>query len=158
MRCTATTAQGTRCKRTTCKYSPFCASHKAHYAAQSTIPNSGRGIFAAKKRRRNQTIGDYTKAVIIKRSEDAFMLAHPDGIDTHTARIGRHYYTAYGTGVRTHNQIGMANTARGGTRNNAKLLGSGRGAASQNIPKTEKFYLLMVGRSKSKIENLLSKI
>ena len=52
LRCTATTKQGTRCKRTTCKYSPFCASHKAYYAAQSTIPNSGRGIFAAKNLRR----------------------------------------------------------------------------------------------------------
>ena len=69
------------------------------------------------------------------------MLAHPDGIDTHTARIGRHYYTAYGTGVRTHNQIGMANTARSGARNNAKLPGSGRVAASQNIQKNREILL-----------------
>jgi len=70
------------------------------------------------------------------------MLAHPDGIDTRTARIGRHYYTAYGTGVRTHNQIGVANTARSGAINNAKLLvGSGRVAASQNIPKNREILL-----------------
>ena len=50
-----------------------------------------------------------------------------------------------------HNQIGMANTARGGARNNARLLGSGRVEASQNTPKNRKFYSLMVGRSKSKI-------
>ena len=144
LRCTATTKQGTRCKRTTCKYSPFCASHKAYYVAQSTIPNSGRGIFAAKNSRRNQTIGNYTKAAI-KRTQDGFMLAHPDGRDSHTAKIGRHFYTAYGTGIRTHTQIGMANTARGGARNNAKLLGSGRVAASQNIPKNREILLAYGG-------------
>jgi hypothetical protein len=89
--------------------------------------------------RRDQTIGDYTKAVI-KRSEGAFMLAHPDGIDTPTAKIGRRYYTAHDTGVRTHNKIGMANTARGGARNNANLLGSERVAASQNIQKKQRKF------------------
>ena len=68
------------------------------------------------------------------------MLAHPDGRDTHTAKIERHFYTAYGTGIRTHSQIGMANTARGGARNNAKLLASGRVVASQSTPKKQRHF------------------
>ena len=44
--CTATKKNGDRCKRKTCKWSPFCHQHKLVDVKQSTIPNAGDGVFA----------------------------------------------------------------------------------------------------------------
>ena len=51
------TKAGDRCKRTTCRYAPFCASHKAYRVAQSNIPNAGRGAFAVRDLKKGDTIG-----------------------------------------------------------------------------------------------------
>ena len=142
--CEATTRAGTRCKRLTCKYAPFCVSHKAFYVAQSTIPGAGRGGFAARALQRGDTIGNYIVATV-RQSRDEFIEQHPDGRATHTARIGDHYYTALGTGRGTQNAIGMLNRAPRGGRNNARILASGRVVASQRIPMDREIFLAYGG-------------
>ena len=102
--CIAKTAKGEQCKRTTCRWTPFCASHKAYRVGQSTIPNAGRGAFAARDLKTGSTIGNYTIATV-KQSPAEFKNDHPSGRATHTALVGNHYYTAKGVGNRTHNAI-----------------------------------------------------
>ena len=105
---------GDRCRRHTCRYAPFCSSHRAYRAAQSNIPNAGRGAFAVRDLKKGGTIGSYT--IAMKRQNKAEFWA------THTAVVKGDYYTATGVGNRTHNAIGMLNNAGRGGRNNARLL------------------------------------
>ena len=65
----------------------------------------------------------------------------PDKRATNTAKIGELYYTALGTGRRTHNAIGMANRAPAGRRNNARILASVRVVASKGITKDSEICL-----------------
>ena len=139
-RCTAQTKGGERCKRTTCRYAPFCAAHKAFRVDESTIPDAGRGIFATKQLRRGDTIGDYTIATV-DQSEDEFLASYPNARATHTAKIKDRYFTALGEGTRTQNGIGMANRAPRGRKNNAKIIASGRVVASQGIPPESEIFL-----------------
>ena len=84
--CTATTKAGDRCRRTTCFYAPFCAVHKAYRAAQSNIPNAGRGAFAARDLKKGDTIGSYVIATK-RQNETEFRESHPSGRATHTAKL-----------------------------------------------------------------------
>ena len=139
--CIAKTAKGEQCKRTTCRWTPFCASHKAYRVGQSTIPNAGRGAFAARDLKTGSTIGNYTIATV-KQSPAEFKNDHPSGRATHTALVGNHYYTAKGVGNRTHNAIVFFNTARSsGMRNNARLLASGRVVTTRGVKKDDKLLL-----------------
>ena len=144
--CTATTKAGARCRRTTYRYAPsFCASHKAYRVAQSNIPNAGRGAFAARNMKTGGTIGSYVIAT--KRQNKAeFLESHPSGRATHTAIIKGEYFSATGVGNRTHNAIGMLNTAPRGGRNNARLLQSGRVVTTRNV-KLDDELLLAYGTS-----------
>ena len=72
--CIARTAKGEQCKRTTCRYAPFCASRKAYRVAQSNIPNAGRGAFAVRDMKKGGTIGSYVIAK--KRQTEAEFLNH----------------------------------------------------------------------------------
>ena len=139
--CTATTKAGDRCRRHTCRYAPFCASHKAYRVAQSNIPNAGRGAFAVRDLKKGSTIGSYVIAT--KRQNKAeFLESHPSGRATHTAIVKGDYYTATGAaGNRTQNAIGMLNNAGRGGRNNAKLLASGRVVTSRNVKKDDELLL-----------------
>ena len=133
--CIAKKANGEQCKRTTCRYALFCASHKKYRVGQSNIDGAGRGAFAVRDLRKGDTIGSYVIATV-KQTPTEFNNEHPNGRATHTAKVGKHFYTAKGAGNRTHNAIGMLNNAgKTGLRNNAKLLGSGRVAVSQNTAK-----------------------
>ena len=138
--CTATTKAGDRCKRTTCKWAPFCAAHKAYRVGPSEIDGAGRGAFATRSLKKNSTIGSYVIATV-KQTEAQFRDEHPSGRATHTAKIGSHMYTALGAGNRTLNQIGMLNTASKGGRNNARLLASGRVVASRGVKKDDELLL-----------------
>ena len=138
--CTATTKTGDRCKRTTCKWAPFCASHKAYRVGPSEIDGAGRGAFAVRELKKNSTVGTYVIATV-KQTEAQFRDEHPSGRATHTAKIKNHFYTALGAGNRTHNQIGMLNTAPRGERNNARLLASGRVVTSRNVKFDDKLLL-----------------
>ena len=138
--CTGTTKTGDRCRRTTCKYAPFCAAHKAFRVGDSTIPDAGKGAFAARALKRGETVGDYTIATLAQ-TEVEFLETYPDKRATHTAKIDDTYYTSLGTGKRTHNAIGMANRAPKGRRNNARILASGRVVASKLIPKDSEIFL-----------------
>ena len=138
--CTSTTKTGDRCKRTTCKWAPFCASHKAYRVGPSEIDGAGRGAFAVRDMKKGSTIGSYVIATV-KQTEAQFTDEHPSGRATHTAKIGSHYYTALGAGNRTQNQVGMFNTASKGGRNNAKLLASGRVVASRGVKKDSELLL-----------------
>ena len=138
--CTAKTAKGEQCKRTTCRYAPFCASHKAYRVAQSNIPNAGRGAFAVRDLKKNSTLGSYIIATV-KQTPAEFKESHPSGRATHSAKIGGYFYTALGAGNRTHNQVGMLNTAPRGERNNARLLASGRVVTSRNVKKDDELLL-----------------
>ena len=138
--CIATTAKGIRCLRTTCRYAPFCASHKAYRVAQSNIPNAGFGAFAVRDLKKGSTVGSYVIAT--KRQKKAeFLESHPSGRATHTAIIKGDYFTATGVGNRTHNAIGMINNAGRGGRNNARLLASGRVITSRNVKKDDELLL-----------------
>ena len=138
--CTATTKAGDRCRRHTCRYAPFCASHKAYRVAQSNIPNAGRGAFAVRDLLKGSTVGSYVIAT--KRQNKAeFLESHPSGRATHTAIVKGDYYTATGAGNRTHNAIGMLNNSGKGGRNNAKLLASGRVVTSRNVKKDAELLL-----------------
>ena len=130
--CTATTTAGARCRRTTCRYAPFCASHKAYRVAQSNIPNAGRGAFAVRDLKKGSTLASYVIATV-KQTPAEFKESHPSGRATHTANLGGYFYTALGAGFRTHDAIGMINTAPRGERNNARLLASGRVVTSRNV-------------------------
>ena len=138
--CTAKTKAGDRCKRTTCKWAPFCAAHKAYRVGPSEIDGAGRGAFAVRDMKKGSTIGSYVIATV-KQTEVQFRDEHPSGRATHTAKIGSHNYTALGAGNRTLNQIGMLNTASKGGRNNARLLASGRVVASRGVKKDDELLL-----------------
>ena len=138
--CTGTTKTGDRCRRTTCRYAPFCAAHKAFRVGDSTIPDAGKGAFAARALKRGDTVGDYTIATLAQ-TEVEFLETYPDKRATHTAKIDDTYYTSLGTGKRTHNAIGMANRAPKGRRNNARILASGRVVASKKIPMDSEIFL-----------------
>ena len=143
--CTSTTKTGDRCKRTTCKFAPYCFAHKAYRVGPSEIDGAGRGAFAVRELKKNSTVGTYVIATV-KQTEAQFRDEHPSGRATHTAKIGSHYYTALGAGNRTQNQVGMLNTAPRGERNNARLLASGRVVTSRNV-KFDDELLLAYGSS-----------
>ena len=138
--CVAKTIAGGRCKRTTCKWAPFCAAHKAYRVAPSKIDGAGRGAFATRSLKKGDTIGSYVISTV-KQTPTEFNNEHPSGRATHTAKVGNHFYTALGAGNRTHNQVGMLNTAPRGERNNARLLASGRVVASRGVKKDDELLL-----------------
>ena len=138
--CTAKTKTGERCKRTTCRYAPFCAAHRAFAIDESTLPGAGKGIFASRPLKRSGTIGDYTIATI-KQNETEFLESYPGPRATHTAKINEFYFTAPGTGRRTHNDTGMGNRAASGRRNNAKILKSGRVVATRRMGLEDEFFI-----------------
>ena len=142
--CTGTTKAGGRCRRTTCKCAPYCYAHTALLVGDSTIPDAGKGVFAARALKRGGTVGDYTIATVAQ-AESEFLETYPDKRATHTAKIDDMYYTALGSGKRTHNAIGMANRAPKGRRNNARILASGRVVASKGIPKDSEIFLAYGG-------------
>ena len=138
--CTGKTKANERCKRTTCKWAPFCASHRAYRVGPSNIDGAGRGAFAVRDLKKNSTIASYVIATV-RQTEAQFRDEHPSGRATHTAKVGNLFYTALGGGNRTHNQVGMLNTAPRGERNNARLLASGRVAASRLVKKGDELLL-----------------
>ena len=146
--CISITAKGEQCKRTTCRYTPYCASHKAYRIDQSPIPGAGRGGFAARPLKRGDTIANYTTAITLKQSPAEFKASYPDKKNkpTHSARGGQFYYTALGNnGVRKNNAVGLINRASAGARNNARILGSGRVVATRRISKDEEIFLAYGG-------------
>ena len=70
--CTGTTKTGGRCRRTTCKYAPFHAAHKAFRVSDSTLPDTGKGAFATRVLKRGETVGDYTIATLAQ-TESEFL-------------------------------------------------------------------------------------
>ena len=142
--CISLTAKGERCKRMTCKFTPYCFSHKAYRIDTSTIPGGGRGGFAARPLKKGDTIANFTTATV-KQSPAEFKASYPDGRGTHTARVGQFYYTALGTGKRTHSAVGLINRASAGARNNARILGSGRVVATRLIPRDQEIFLAYGG-------------
>ena len=142
--CIAKTAKGEQCKRMTCRYTPFCASHKAYRIDQSTIPGAGRGGFAARPLKKGDTLANFTTATV-KQSPAEFKASYPDGRGTHTARVGQFFYTALGTGKRTHSAVGLINRASSGARNNARILASGRVVATRRIFQDEEIFLAYGG-------------
>jgi len=90
--------------------------------------------------KRSDTIGDYTIATI-KQNETEFLESYPDSRATHTAKVNDSYFTALGTGRRTHNGIGMGNRAASGRRNNAKILKSGRVVATKRIGLEDEIFI-----------------
>ena len=102
--CVGITKAGERCRRTTCRYAPHCSSHRAYRVSPSRIPNAGRGAFKACDLKKGGTIGSYVIATA-KQTKGKFMTEHPSGRATHTAKVGNHYYTALGAGIRTHDAI-----------------------------------------------------
>ena len=143
--CTGTTKAGGRCLRRTCKWAPFCAAHTAYRVGPSSIDGAGRGAFAVRDLKKGATIGSCIIATA-KQTELEYLNEHPSGRVTHTAKIKNHFYTALGAGNRTHNQVGILNTASRGGRNNARLLASGRVVASRRI-KQDGELLLAYGSS-----------
>ena len=145
--CIGTTKAGDRCKRTTCRYAPYCASHKAYRIDQSTIPGAGRGGFAARPLKRGDTIANFTTATL-KQSPAEFKASYPDKKNkpTHSARVGQFYYTAMGNNdVRQNNAVGLINRASAGARNNARILGSGRVVSTRLIPRDQEIFLAYGG-------------
>ena len=145
--CTANTKAGDRCRRHTCRFAPFCASHKAYRIDQSTIPGAGRGGFAARPLKRGDTIANFTTATV-KQSPAEFKASYPDKKNkpTHSARVGQFYYTAMGNNdARKNNAVGLINRASAGARNNARILGSGRVVATRLIPRDQEIFLAYGG-------------
>ena len=59
--CTAVTSKGTRCKRQVCIGKPVCSLHRKDLQVKkSSIPNSGKGLFAKRDYKKNEVIGQYT--------------------------------------------------------------------------------------------------
>ena len=144
--CIAIKANGEQCKRSTCRYTPYCASHKAYRIDQSAIPGAGRGGFAARPLKRGDTIANYTTATTLKQPPAEFKAPFSDKKikPTHSARVGQFYYTALGTG-RNNNAVGLINRASSGARNNARVLGSGRVVATRRIPQDQEVFLACGG-------------
>ena len=139
-RCIANTKKDTQCKRTKCRYAPFCAAHRAFNVGESTIPGVDKGLFATSNIKQGETLGDYTIATV-RQNETDFLQTYPDKRATHTALVNGVYYTAMGTGKRTQNAIGLANRAPSGRRNNARILKSGRVIASRPIAAENEIFL-----------------
>jgi hypothetical protein len=141
--CISLTAKGEQCKRMTCKFTPYCFSHKAYRIDTSTIPGGGRGGFAARPLKKGDTIANFTTATL-KQSPAEFKASYPDKKNkpTHSARVGQFYYTAMGNNdVRQNNAVGLINRASAGARNNARILGSGRVVSTRRIPENEEVFL-----------------
>ena len=66
--------------------------------------------------KKGDTIGSYIIATK-RQTEAAFLKSHPSGRATHTALVKGEWFTATGVGNRTHNAIGMLNTALRGEWN-----------------------------------------
>src|SRR3990172_4537007 len=73
-KCIGTTRAGEPCKRRTCQYLPTCFQHSKSIfgviVKESTIPNAGKGLFAAKEFEPNDLIVDYGGEVLTKREID----------------------------------------------------------------------------------------
>ena len=66
-RCTGITKTGGQCKKITCKYLPLCFIHlkqKGFQVKQSTIPNTGDGLFTLIARAKHEVIGEYIGEVL----------------------------------------------------------------------------------------------
>ena len=140
--CIAKTAKGEQCKRMTCRYASYCSSHRTYRAAQSNIPNAGRGAFAVRDFKKGSKVGSYVIATK-RQTEEEFLESHPSGRATHTAPVKGSFFTATGAGNR--NAIGMLNNAGRGGRNNAKLLQSGMVVTSRNVKKNDELLLAYGG-------------
>ena len=66
--CEANTKSGARCKRKTCIYAAYCYQHTRSilglYISQSSIPNSGLGLYTAKAIKKGKKVADYTGVIV----------------------------------------------------------------------------------------------
>lgn len=126
-------AASRQCKRTTCKYAPYCYSHRAFEVKKSDIPGAQNGGFAARDIRKNEVISDYTIATVKETPAD--YRAHEPS--THAAEIKKHIYTATNNPKdKRCNLVGMFNTsANKHHKNNARLVNSGQIRATKAIKK-----------------------
>ena len=53
-------SSGNQCKNKTCKYSPYCYVHRIVNVKQSSIPNSGLGVYAKEDLKKDLIVGRYT--------------------------------------------------------------------------------------------------
>lgn len=85
--CAATTRRGDQCKNRTCVVGPYCWIHtkidEGFVVKKSTIPNAGKGLFAAEDFAKGEEIGQYRGEMITKQQADlipdeqgAYILCH----------------------------------------------------------------------------------
>jgi len=53
-------SSGNQCRNMTCKYSPYCYVHRVVNVKQSSIPNSGLGVYAKEDLKKDKLVGRYT--------------------------------------------------------------------------------------------------
>ena len=70
IQCKAITSRKRRCKRTTCKYGPYCFQHTRSIEGveikKSKLPGAGLGLFATRKHKKGSRISSYGGEVISK--------------------------------------------------------------------------------------------
>ena len=70
VQCKARTANGTRCRRTTCTTKDFCAQHTLMnhhlFLQKSQIPNSGKGLYTSRDIPANTDLAEYTGNIVAR--------------------------------------------------------------------------------------------
>ena len=153
-RCQGTTKSGTRCARTTLIGLGFCWNHlmrdKKLRIKESTIPHSGKGLFAMDKSRgendivfkKRQTICEYNGETI-----DIYELNARYGFFTAPYSVELKNNTSYEDGACRRGVGTVPNTMHGKAtrRNNAKLVKSRKGTpkivATRNIRNNKEIFV-----------------
>lgn len=113
-RCTANNKSGSRCKNRVCIGTTVCHAHRKQLGLRvkkSTIPDAGKGLFATRKFKKNEIIGQYGGEVI---SGAEVTDRYSAGTAPYTLKIGANRYvdsackrtlmsTANSKKVRSHN-------------------------------------------------------
>ena len=155
VRCSAQTKKGARCKRTTYMYSKFCNAHAKQlfglYLKNSSMPDSGKGLFTAKDISPQTRIAKHTGAIKTQAENRAdpsgYAVATPRGkvVDAASTQSGIARYT---NDCRAANK--RLNQCKG---NNAKFTISTRGGvtsvwltSTKRIPAGSEIFVSCGGR------------
>ena len=131
-RCIATSkSTGSRCKRATCKFAPFCWSHSP---VEVGLGSFGRGLIAKRDMKKNQVIANYKQCPVTEKRNDVNRC--------HLWTDGTRGAPIYdGSNVKKC-IAGMANASRSGRpAKNASIRRSGQIRAIKRIKKGDEVYV-----------------
>jgi hypothetical protein len=95
--CLATSERtGEQCKRTSCRYLPYCSQHtKSKLGLEvkpSTIPEAGNGLFAVKNFHKGDKISEYIGRILTKSQIDALYGTSHSDLSPYAVKVSRDLY------------------------------------------------------------------